>query len=341
MGGLQMKNVHVKPDGRAYFRKKVKGRDFYIRLPDVDDPTFSTEVMRLRNEKTRDAPTEGTFAALVAAYRASSDFNAIKSEKTKTNYRRYLDMIVRDHGHRNVKGVRPFHVRAMRDKMQDTPGTANNWLNVMKTLMKFAALNDWRADNPATDVTMLPIGEWEPWPADVLAKALGAASPSTRLILITGLCSGARVGDCIRMQHGWAKNGIMEFTASKNRADVAVPMHPMWVDEIAKHPRKAVTILYDRQGKPFKSPRAIEERVRDLLDKIGEERQFVFHGLRKNAACYLAELGLNDAEIGAIVGMTPETVRHYTKRRRAYMIARDVAARVTRGDVLQLKGGQR
>jgi integrase len=142
------------------------------------------------------------------------------------------------------------------------------------------------------------------------------------------------------MQHNWHDGQIMEFTASKNNADVAVPMHPLWLAEIAKVPRTAVTILYDRQGKPFKSPRAIEERIRDLLERIGEARQFVFHGLRKNAACYLAELGLNDSEIGAIVGMTPQTVRHYTKRKRAYMIAQSVASRVTRGDVLPLKAGR-
>jgi hypothetical protein len=59
--------------------------------------------------------------------------------------------------------------------------------------------------------------------------------------------------------------------------------------------------------------------------------------LRKNACCYLAELGLNDSEIGAIVGMTPQIVRHYTKRARALMIARSVADRVTGGDVLQMR----
>lgn len=332
-----MKNLYEKPDGRLYYRRKVRGRDQYIRLPAKTHPDFFAAYNDAARETVRNVPAKGTLAALVADYRASSDFTDIGSERTKTNYRRYLDQIAKEHGHRSVRGVTPYIVRKMRDTMKDTPGKANNWLNVFKTIMNYAALNDWRKDNPAAPVKMLKIGEWEPWPADVLNKALDAASPTTRLILITGLCSGARVGDCIRMQHRWHDGHIMEFTAEKNKADVAVPMHPLWLAEIDKVERRAVTILYDRQGKPFKSPRAIEERVRDLLDKIGEERQFVFHGLRKNAACYLAEMGLNDSEIGAIVGMTPQTVRHYTKRKRAYMIARGVAERVTRGDVLPLK----
>lgn len=339
MGGLQMKNVQAKR-GRLYYRRKVAGRDEYLRLPPIDHPDFARAYMEAARTVERIAPGRGSLAALVAAYRASADYRTIRSPRTRTNYSRYLDMIVTDHGHRSVAGMRPVHVRQIRDKMLDKPGKANNWLNVFKTLMGFAAQNDWRGDNPAREIKTLPIGEWEPWPADVLNRALDAAPPMTRLILITGLCSGARIGDAIRMQHNWHDGAIMEFTASKNKADVAVPMHPLWLAELGKLERKSVTLLYDRQGKPFGSPRAIEERVRDLLEKIGETRQFVFHGLRKNACCYLAELGLNDSQIGSIVGMTADTVRHYTKRSRSLMVARDVARRVTRGDVLPLKAGR-
>jgi predicted transcriptional regulator len=81
------------------------------------------------------------------------------------------------------------------------------------------------------------------------------------------------------------------------------------------------------------------------MKDIGEVDQdgtplYSFHGLRKNAACYLAEAGLADTDIGSMLGMTSETVRHYTKRKRAYMIARRAADTVGRGDVLQIKGGR-
>ena len=70
----------------------------------------------------------------------------------------------------------------------------------------------------------------------------------------------------------------------------------------------------------------------------GVQRRYTFHGLRKNAACYLAEMGLNDGQIGAICAMTPDTVRKYTKRSSAYMIAQGAAENVKRGDVLSIKG---
>jgi integrase len=348
MGRLEMKGVCQK-QGRTYYRRKVAGQDVYTRLPDPSDPRFAGEYEQAsRAVAERASPAGGTIAALVAAFRSSSDFTSIPSPVTRRNYRRYLDLLESVDGHRTVKGVRPALVRKMRDRYADTPGKANNWLAVFKALMAYAALNDWRTDNPTTDVRALPIGEHEPWPADVLERALEAASPIDRLLVVTGLCSGARIGDAIRMQQGWHDGRIMEFVTSKNGAHVAIPMHPLWTAELAAVPRRAVTLLYDATGKPYGSTGTVQARVRRLMKAIGSptyisngrERGYSFHGLRKNAACYLKELGLSDLEIGSICGMTAETVRHYTKRARALMIARGAAERIVKGDVLVLKGGR-
>ncbi len=354
MGRLEVKGLCLK-GGRLYYRRKVRGRDTYIRLPAIDDPRFAEAYAKAaRPDGERKRPGAGTFGALVTAYRASGEFRTIQSNTTRTNRQRYLDMIATEHGHRTVRGCRTPDIRRMRDAYADTPGKANNWLATMKVLMAFAVDNEWRADNPATAVKPLDIGEHEPWPADVLERALAAASPMMRLAIVTGLCSGCRISDAIRMQHGWHDRAVMQFTTKKRvgkqhrGVDVAVPMHALWLAEIDKVPRASVTLLYDRQGKPFSSEKIVQERMRRLMLDIGaptytsngKARLYSYHGLRKNAACYLAELGLSDREIGSICGMTPETVRHYTKRARSLMVARGAADRVKGGDVLPLKGGQ-
>ncbi|WP_031261005.1 hypothetical protein, partial [Curtobacterium sp. B18] len=61
---------------------------------------------------------------------------------------------------------------------------------------------------------------------------------------------------------------------------------------------------------------------------------FVFHGLRKNACCYLLEMGLNDSQVGAMLGMSPEMVRHYGKRSRALMIAESAASMIQSRSVI-------
>jgi len=338
MGGLQVKNLCQK-GGRFYYRRKINGKDQYLRLPAPWEPGHAAAYQDAAHEGERAKPADGTLAALVGAYRASSDFRAIPSAVTRANDGRYLVMIVREHGHRTVKGVRPFLVRKMRDRYQDKPGKANNWLRVFRTLMSFAAVNDWRNDNPASGIKPLPLGEHEPWPAHVLELALEKATPMTRLAIVLGLCTGARIGDAIKIQHGWHDGQVLQFTTGKNKVDVAVPLHPLLLAEIGKQPRKAVTILYDRSGRPFQSTGTLQARLRDLMAAIGEEG-YTFHGLRKNAACYLHELGLNDLEIGDLLGMSPPIVRHYTKRKRAFMVARNVAQRVQRGTLIPIAGGR-
>jgi integrase len=161
-------------------------------------------------------------------------------------------------------------------------------------------------------------------------------------------CGAVRIGDAIRLEHRWIKDGILEFKTSKNKVNVAVPVHPIWAAEIEKLPKVCETILYDRSNRPFANAKALRGRIQALMEQLGRpsyssngsEKFYSFHGLRKNAACYLAELGLSEMEIGAVCGMTPETVRLYTKRARSLMIARQLAEKITRGDVLPSEGGR-
>ncbi len=84
---------------------------------------------------------------------------------------------------------------------------------------------------------------------------------------------------------------------------------------------------------------AVQQVHADLVARevIGEGSTFTFHGLRKNACCYLLERGLNDSEVGEVLGMSPEMVRHYGKRARALMIARGAAVRMTSGVMIPLR----
>lgn len=345
--------------GITYRRFRVKladGRwgDQYIRLPDPSDPRFAEELARVNAPvAARSGARPGSMAALAIEFRKALAKGWTKkvrkrgrralSKNTLANYLRYVAMIEQEHGHRFVNDIRPMHVFKIRDGMADRPGKANNYLNVLKLMLAFACERDWRGDNPAASVPLLPIGEHEPWPREVLAEALAEASPMLRLAIVSGLCSGQRISDVILIQHGWLKTGIMELSQTKTAVDVAVPVHPWWREEIAKVSRQAITILYDRTGKPFRSEDRIQERIRRLMHDLGHvdeagQLRYTFHGLRKNACCYLLELGLSDTEVGAILGMTPETVRHYGKQARALMIAQGAAQKVTRGKLLRLRG---
>lgn len=340
-----------------------KRKDIYVPLPEPTDPAFAAELARVNREyadpdQPREGPKPGSFGALALEFRAAIAKGWTKKKRKKgarptaqstiDNYNRYVGMIEdgtivfhnKKTGTRTklcdlpVSGIRASHIYQLRDEMADTPGKANNFLNVMKLMLTLAAQRDWIAQSPADKISPLPLGEREPWPADVLAHVLKEATPMLRLAIVSGLCSGQRISDVIKMQHGWLKNGILELAQIKTDVDIAMPVHPWWRAEIDKLPKKAITVLYDRTGKPFGTEEAIQARLRELMKRLGyvddeDQLLYTFHGLRKNAACYLVEIVQGDDAVGRMLGMTADTVRHYTKRASAYRIALDVADKVT------------
>lgn len=87
---------------------------------------------------------------------------------------------------------------------------------------------------------------------------------------------------------------------------------------------------------------SVREVLADLAarEAIAAGATFTFRGLRKNACCYLLETGLNDSEVGSLLGMSPDMVRHYGKRSRALMIALGTVARATGGTVSLMPGAR-
>jgi integrase len=331
-----------------------------IRLPSADSPEFAASIERCRSTAgipEHNAPAAGSIAALCHAFRADLSRRRTKrgplSPRTVENYRRYADRIEREHGHRMMAQIKPKHCYIIQDGLSDEPATANNYMAVLRLILAMACKFGWVDTNAAAGVPALPIGEHEPWPARVIEAAIAAARPMSRLALVTYLCSGQRGGEVIRMQHGWHDRRIMQLVQSKTDKSVAIPMHPRWIAEIDATPKKSVTILYDRQGKPFREVEMLRERINDLLllptvqaaiaesvalEKMPAGVHLVPHGLRKNAACHLKEQGLSDEEVGALCGMTPATVAHYSKKKSVYLIAKRIADRITGASIVGLSG---
>ncbi|CAM3239846.1 hypothetical protein [Sphingomonas zeae] len=347
MGRLLIPGV-VQKKGQTYRRFKVKvdgkWKDHYVKLPDPSSPGFAEALAKANGASAvRSDPVAGTFAALAVEHRKRLTTSKL-ADSTRRNKLYYVALIEETIGARPVRSMRPFHCYKLRDRYADKPGKANNLMAVLKAMLTQAVEYDWIATNPAAGIPLLEIGEHEPWPAEVQEAALRDADPMLQLAIITGLCGGQRLSDCIRMAHSWHDGRIMQIHGQqKTDVAVAIPMHPLWTAAIASMPKKATTLLYDRSGKPFSGPDRIQERLRRLMHKLGyvdDDRQllYTFHGLRKNACCYLLELGLSDTEVGAILGMTPETVRHYGKRARVLVIAEGALERVTSGKILSFGG---
>jgi integrase len=364
MGRFMIPNVE-ESRGRLYYRRRWRDKDGErviqrIRLPALDDPSFAAALANAKagnDVAARPDIIPNSVAALCHSFRDGLVTKRTKrgplSARTIENYRKYADRIERDHGHRLVRQIKPMHVYKIQDAMADRPGVANNYLAILRLMLVQATKLGWVDRNAAAGVPALEIGEHEPWPARVVEAAIASALPMTRLAIVTYLCSGQRGGDVIKMQHGWHDRRIMQLRQGKTGKYAAVPMHPRWVAEIDAMPRRAMTILYDRFGHPFSEVEKIRDRINHTLShpavvaahaeavalgEIGEGVGLHPHGLRKNAACHLVELGLSREEAGSICGMTPEMVDHYTKRKQVYLIAQRLAERVTGATIIGLPG---
>jgi integrase len=334
--------------GKVYFCKKIQGRQKYEPLPEPTDPKFAAAYMRAQKKFANLVAgadvAAGTFSALLAEYRRSSDYQQNLSQRTRDNYEAYLVMIEEKMGKAPVKDLKTSRVEKMRDELQATPGKANNWLKVLRAVLSIGVRRDYVMVNVADAVGMLELGEHQPWPQEVIDRMLSAApSPITKLAIQTGLYSGQRISDCIRITHRMMESDTVHLYQHKKRSkgdrvvEVFIPVHPAWRQAVAAVPRRADTILYDRSGRPFKDPEALQERIRDLMKALGcvdasGQALYTFHGLRKNSSNYLKEMGLNDAEIGAINGMSADTVRHYTKGVQKRILAEGSRGRITSAD---------
>lgn len=347
MGGVKLPNVK-QIGSYLYFRRKVAGKDVYHRLPDLTDPAFQARYAELSADHTTERPAPGSIAGLVAQWRHSPEALASnRAEATRRNQEYALAWICDP---ANKIAGRPYatldtpSAYRLRDRLAETPGKANQVLAMLRQLMEYARKRGLVAHNPVAGVERLELAEHQPWPEHLITKALAKAGPMTRLAIITGLATGQRIGDCITLRHNDIADGLLTIEQAKTGKTVHVPVHPEWRAAIDALPRKAITILYDRSGAPFKETERLQRTIRALMVNIGAEGHS-FHGLRKNAANWLAELELTPHQIAAVTGMSLGMAEHYTKGIQARNLARGVAERMAGAKVIpmtidQAKGAQ-
>lgn len=299
------------------------------------------------------------------------------AKSSLANWEGTLREIEAEHGHKPVASLRTSHLLKIRDSMAATPGKANTHMSHWKVLLNHAASRDWIAANPAIGIDRMSLGERAAWPGEVITEVLGVADPVLRLGIVSALCSGLRISDLIRMREDWIRPGeppiLVAPPSVKTNTEAYVPMGETWLEEIAamralnaSRTVRPTTLLHLKNGEPFKTPAELQARLRVIMTRLGHvERDeqgrpidregnlvtedsgtspkllYNFHGLSKNAICYLAdECDLDDNQISAIVGKTVETVRDYSKQKRKWMIAKNAADKVVRGDFGKLVAGK-
>jgi integrase len=307
---VKLRNVNaVRAKGRTYYYHRKTGE----RLPDDPDARAKRvlEINAGLSEKSC-LPSGGSMAALIAAYKASPDFQE-KAEKTRREYTRQLKWFEDHYATAMVTDLDSEWVWELRDAFADTPREANYKIQVLSLLCSHALRRPRQFGlmrNPCEGVKKFRPGKGIPaWPDNVIKAALDAAYPELRWTIVTGLYLGQRAGDDIKLTWSHDDGHSIQVAQSKTGKRLKVPAHPTLRAALDAIPKRGVVMLTTPKGGAWKVDHLRHEYTR-LMRQIGFPG-YSRHGLRKNAVNRLLEAGCTTAQVAAVTGQTMQMVEHY------------------------------
>jgi integrase len=262
--------------------------------------------------KVRGEP--GTFSRLAAQYFASPDFLRLRT-RTQHVYRLVIDRFLVEHGHRRVVEMQRDDVKKIMALKAATPGSANDLLKKIRTLIKFAIDTGWRTDDPTLRIKTFSEHEFHTWTEDEIAQYEERWPIGTRerTAFALHLYTGQRRSDVAHMAWTDVAGNAINVLQAKTGARLTIPLHPNLSAALRAWPRKHVVMLTTVFNKPF-SDAGYGNMMADAIAAAGLPDRCVLHGLRKAAARRLAEAGCTEKEIAAVTGHTTlKEVARYTR----------------------------
>ena len=278
--------------------------------------------------KVRGEP--GTFSRLAAQYFVSPDFLRLRP-RTQHVYRLVIERFLIEHGHRRVAEMRRDDVKKIMALKAATPGSANDLLKKIRTLIKFAIDTGWRTDDPTLRVKTFPEHEFHTWTEDEIAQyeehwPIGSRE---RTAFALHLYTGQRRADVARMAWTDLAGNAIYVVQAKTGARLTIPLHSNLSAALRAWPRRHVVMLTTAFNKPF-SDAGYGNMMADAIAAAGLPDRCVLHGLRKAAARRLAEAGCSEKEISAVTGHTTlKEVARYTRAADQKRLAAGAVAKLT------------
>ena len=316
----KLKHVkYVKPkkgNGKVYAffntgRKKDDGKPIYAPLPHPSDIKFFDSYASMVGARSRRQSTAYLVKDLVRDYEAAMEKRNDISDGTKGMYRNHNRRVVEFLGDFPVNDLLPDDVEFVLENKVAGVGAHNNFLTMVGLLYTFGRRKKKTSLEPTKDMKKLRGGEHEPWPEPILNAGLCADGDLLRLAINLMYYTGQRIGDVVKMRWTDIIDDEIFVLQQKTSKEVSPHLHRDLVAELARTPKRGMTILCDEVGRPV-TAREIRERIKDFTKALGKE--CVPHGLRKNAVIALLEAGCTIAEVSAITGQTFAIVEKYAAR---------------------------
>jgi len=275
------------------------------------------------SRKTETAP--GSFDALIRAYTASKEFSRLSP---RTQYVRRLTLQRaadlewngRRDGEKPVGSLRPHHIKARRDAMDDRPEAANGYVKTLRQIFKWAIAERRLQANPANEVPYLKTvsGGFHTWTVEEVRQFAKRHPIGTKAYLALALLlwTGARVSDARHMGPQMERGGRLIFVEQKGssrlRKERSISIAPQLREAIDAYSGDQLVYLTTEFGKPF-SEKGLSNWFKKRCVEAGLPHCSA-HGLRKAGATIIAERGGTSKQLQAAYEWTTSKMAdHYTR----------------------------
>ena len=334
----------VKYPLKGVFKVTAKGRDYWYawRGPPLGprlqgapgSPEFHASYVEAHAALR--VPDTGRFYSLVAAYKASADYNKL-APSTKKAWGHWLDRIADHFGELRIaqferpQKIRPIIVR-WRSQWADKPRTADYALQVLSRVLSHAVDPLGKlAGNPCEGIKRLYDTDRSEiiWTDKDMADFKTACTPQGKAVCSLELAhavdlaayTGLRLGDLIRL--AWTHIGddaiVLPTGKSRHQREAIIPLYDELRDVLARIPKHAATVLTSAWGRPWTQSglSSAVQRVKNVTPGW-EDRDLHFHDLRGTAATRFYKAGLDRRVISEIMGWeeahVSKIIRRYVDR---------------------------
>lgn len=310
--------------------------DVMERRHTLPDPTDHEAFWRSvdKAEKVGKALAAGerkTFSALIVEFKDHAAYTDDIAQSTREQYDRCMDAIEAVWGDEPVAGLEATEIQKILDKAyRHTPAAGRVFRSTLGRIISWGIPRGYRKDNPVEHTEKIDSdGTYSPWPTEAFDLFFAEVRVDLHLAVYSGLFTGQRKVDVLKMLRPLAAASEMPIVAQKTSDRVPVQIHSEYRAIIQAAPvdkdKPQLQLHLRADGEPW-TYEGFKTAWGRELDKPSmaffREKRLVFHGLRKNAVNMLLEVGCSEEQVGAIVGMSAAMVHHYSKEVSKFRLAR-------------------
>lgn len=307
-----------------YFRRDKQSPRFRLPAPDRDNfdqayqAALNGEAFNADTKPQRTVYDQYTIGWLVTQFKASTTWQK-QALPTQRSRALIIDKFVKDKGCEPITYLSKGNIKAELEKR-----AINEFLQIIRNMLKWAKEEEIVANNPAMDVKFLPRSEngFTPWTKEnvEIYRKKYPIGTMPRLAMELLLFTGLRRSDIVRLSTAHLKNSLFSIRPQKTpKVIVTFPLHSQLKAIIDATPLPkskdnidCLTYIRNQYGKSY-SPEGFTNTFRKWAVNAGLD-DFSPHGGRKLAATLLAEAGATESQLMAAFGWTKaEMAQLYTK----------------------------